>query len=192
VVSKVDGTFLALSASGWPLSPSTATISYVHVGRRVTRHASRRSAGYTIIELVVVITILGVIAAIAGPRFFNTTPFNQRGYADEVASAIRYAQKIAVGSGCSVQLSIDLSGYTAMQQAASGNRCNPASASWTTPVRRLDGALLAGTPPSDANVNTSSTLVFNNRGAVISGATNFIVGGYTLALDAATGFVTVQ
>jgi MSHA pilin protein MshC len=157
-----------------------------------TRFAARVTRGYTIIELVVVITILGVIAAIAGPRFFNTTPFNQRGYADEVASAIRYAQKIAVGSGCSVQLTINPSGYSAMQQAASGNRCDPASASWTTPVQRLDGTLLAGTPPNDANVNTSGTLVFNNRGAVISGATNFVVGGYTLTLDAATGFVTVQ
>jgi MSHA pilin protein MshC len=158
----------------------------------VTNECASRSDGYTVIELVVVITILGVIAAIAGPRFFDTSPFNQRGYADEVASAIRYAQKVAVGSGCSVQLTINLSGYSAMQQAASGNRCNPASGSWTTPVRRIDGTLLAGTPPNDANVNTSATMVFNNRGAVVSGASNLSVGSYTLTLDAATGFVTVQ
>jgi MSHA pilin protein MshC len=151
-----------------------------------------RVSGYTVIELVVVITILGVIAAIAGPRFFNTSPFNQRGYADEVASAIRYAQKVAVGSGCSVQLTINTSGYSAMQQAASGNRCNTASTSWTTPVRRIDGTLLAGAPPSDANVGASATMVFNNRGAVASGASNFTIGSYTLTLDAATGLVTVQ
>jgi len=156
-----------------------------------TRYPSRLH-GYTVIELVVVITILAVIAAISGPRFFNTTPFNQRGYADEIASAIRAAQKVAVGSGCSVQLTINLSGYSAMQQAASGNRCNSASTSWTTPVRRGDGTTLAGTPPNDANVNTSTTMVFNNRGVVTSGASSFTVGIYTLTLDAATGFVTVQ
>jgi MSHA pilin protein MshC len=155
-------------------------------------HGVLRTHGYTIIELVVVITILGVIAAIAGPRFFDTSRFNQRGYVDEVATAIRYAQKIAVGSGCSVQLTINTSGYSAMQQAAAGNRCDPSSSSWTTPVRRIDGTLLAGSPPTDANVNTSATMVFNNRGTVVSGASNFVVGSYTLTLDAATGFVTVQ
>jgi MSHA pilin protein MshC len=150
------------------------------------------ASGYTIIELVVVITILGVITAIAGPRFFDTGRFNQRGYVDEVASAIRYAQKVAVGSGCSVQLTINTSGYSAMQQAAAFNRCDTTSTSWTTPVRRIDGELLTGSPPNDANVNTSATMVFNNRGAVVSGASSFVVGPYTLSLDAATGFVTVQ
>jgi len=148
--------------------------------------------GYTLIELVVVIIILGVIAAISGPKFFGTKTFSERGYADEVASAMRYAQKVAVATGCNVQLTITAAGYSAAQQPASGNTCNSASASWTTPVMRVDGAPLSGTPPSDANVNTSATIVFNNKGAVISGATNLTVGAYTLVLDAASGFVVVQ
>jgi MSHA pilin protein MshC len=171
---------------------STETTTTIPFALRVERRASIAVRGYTIIELVVVITILAVLAAIAGPRFFDTSRFNQRGYADEVASAIRYAQKVAVGSGCSVQLTINTSGYSAMQQAAVDNRCDTASTSWTTPVRRIDGELLAGSPPSDANVNTSATMVFNNRGVVVSGASNLLVGTYTLTLDAATGFVTVQ
>jgi hypothetical protein len=79
-----------------------------------------------------------------------------------------------------------------MQQAASGNRCNAGSASWTTTVIRTDGTPLSGTPPSDANVSGPATLVFDGKGAVISGATNLVVGPYTLALDAASGFVVVQ
>jgi MSHA pilin protein MshC len=55
----------------------------------ITHHSSR-SAGYTIVELVTVIVILGVLGAIAGPRFFGTRVFSERGYADEVASAMRY------------------------------------------------------------------------------------------------------
>jgi MSHA pilin protein MshC len=151
-----------------------------------------RARGYSMIELIVVIVILGVVAAIAGPRFFGTQTFSERGYADEIASAIRYSQKIAVGSGCNVRLSITLAGYSAMQQAASGNGCDASSASWTTPVLRSDGAPLSGSPPSDANVSGAATFVFNNRGAVISGATNLTVGPYTLALDAGSGFVEVQ
>ena len=151
-----------------------------------------RPRGYTVIELVVVIVILGVLAAIAGPRFFGTRVFNERGYADEVASAMRYAQKIAVASGCNVRLSISAAGYSAMQQAPSGNRCDVGSGAWTTPVMRPDGETLSGTPPTDANVSAATTLIFNNKGAVISGATNLSIGAFTLVLDAASGFVEVQ
>jgi MSHA pilin protein MshC len=177
--------------------PSLMTYMDVPNGGRVGTtaihtHHSSLSAGYTVIELVVVIVILGVLAAIAGPRFFDTRVFSERGYADEVASAMRYSQKIAVASGCNVRLSITTSGYNAMQQAPSGNRCNASSSSWTTTVIRPDGELLAGVPPTDANVSGAATLVFDNKGAVISGATNLIVGPYTLALDAASGFVVVQ
>jgi MSHA pilin protein MshC len=174
-------------------------------GSRVTRHASRfrscsslithhpsRSHGYTLIELVVVIVILAVIAGIAGPRFFDTKVFSERGYADEVASAMRYAQKIAVASGCSVRLSITTSGYSAMQQASNGLRCTSTSASWTTVVKRPDGDALAGTPPSDANISGAATLIFDTKGAVSSGATNLTIGAYTLVIDASSGMVVVQ
>jgi MSHA pilin protein MshC len=159
---------------------------------RESRIANRTPRGYTLVELVVVILILGILAAIVGPRFFGTRVFSERGYADEIASAMRYSQKVAVASDCNVRLAVTLAGYSAAQQAASGNRCDASSTSWTTPVRRVDGELLAGTPPSDANVSAVATLVFDGKGAVISGATNLTVGAYTLALDAASGLVEVQ
>jgi MSHA pilin protein MshC len=148
--------------------------------------------GYTLIELVTVITILAVIAAIIGPRFFDTRVFSERGYADEVATAMRYAQKIAVASGCNVRLAVTTTGYSAMQQPSSGNRCDSASSSYTTTVMRVDGTALTGTPPRDANVSGAATLTFDSKGSVISGATNLTVGPYTLVLDATSGFVVVQ
>jgi MSHA pilin protein MshC len=163
-----------------------------YVNHFTSHCALARARGYTLIELVTVMVILGVLAAVVGPRFFDTKVFSERGYADEVASAMRYSQKIAVASGCNVRLSITTLNYSAMQQAASGNACNAGSGSWTTTVLRPDGEPLAGTPPRDANVSGSATLVFDGKGAVISGATNLTVGPYTLVLDAASGFVVVQ
>jgi MSHA pilin protein MshC len=160
------------------------------VARR--RSHTARTRGYTIVELVVVIVILGVIAAIAGPKFFGTRVFSERGYADEVASSLRYAQKIAVASGCNVRFAITLAGYNAMQQAPSGNRCDAASGVWSTAVKRPDGSPLAGTPPSDANVAAAATMTFDAKGAIVSGATNLSVGAYTLTVNAASGFVVVQ
>lgn len=171
----------------WRCKPRLSLLSRSDLSVRVLR-----VHGFTLIELVVVITLISILAAIAGPRFFDTRVFSERGYADEVATAMRYSQKIAVGSGCNVRLTITTAGYNAMQQAASGNRCNAGSASWTTTVIRTDGTPLSGTPPSDANVSGPATLVFDGKGAVISGATNLVVGPYTLALDATSGFVVVQ
>ena len=66
--------------------------------------APRLRAGYTLIELTVVITILGVLSATIAPRFFTQSVFSERGYADELGSALRATQKAAVISGCHARL----------------------------------------------------------------------------------------
>lgn len=48
------------------------------------------------VELVVTLVIIGILAAIAIPRFQDTSAFTQRGFSDEVRAALRYAQKIAI------------------------------------------------------------------------------------------------
>lgn len=52
--------------------------------------------GFTLIELIMVIVLLGVLAVYAAPRIFNSDDFNARGFHDETLSLLRYAQKTAV------------------------------------------------------------------------------------------------
>lgn len=52
--------------------------------------------GFTLIELVMVITIVGIIAFMAVPRMFDRGIFESRGFADEVQATLRFAQKIAI------------------------------------------------------------------------------------------------
>lgn len=63
------------------------------MGRKVD---DRREAGFTMLELVVTIVILGILAAIAIPRFVGRNVFDERGYFDQVRTALRYGQKIAI------------------------------------------------------------------------------------------------
>ena len=83
------------------------------------------SRGYTIVEVVLVIVILAIIGSVAGPRFFDDAAFDERAYYDELVSALRYAQKIAVASGCPVRATVTATSYALSQQASQAGHCDP-------------------------------------------------------------------
>ena len=62
--------------------------------------------GFTLTELVVVIVIMGILAASAAPRFMDVQIFESRAFYEEVLSSLRYAQKMAVGTGCNIRVDI--------------------------------------------------------------------------------------
>lgn len=55
-----------------------------------------RRRGFTLIELIMVIVIVGILAVFVAPRFFDAGVFRSRGFADQVAASLRYAQKVAI------------------------------------------------------------------------------------------------
>ena len=148
------------------------------------------SHGHTLTELITVITILGILSAFAVPRFFDQNVFEERGFYEEVAAALRYGQKIAVGSGCPVQVSIDASGYALAQQVVLANRCDPADVSWAVPVLLPDGYAAAGTTPAGVTLGPVVTYQFDGLGQTDLGADLTVnIGAWSLIVQAQSGYV---
>ncbi len=141
---------------------------------RAPSHAYR---GFTLIELVAVIVIIAILAAVALPRVTAANPLAERGFADEVAANLRQARAIAIATQCDVQFTIDGTGYQAFQRQAAAGHCS-AGGAFNVPV-------LSGIRPNQVAAPPVRQFVFqgNNHGA-IGGAVSITVGGQTINLYA--------
>jgi MSHA pilin protein MshC len=96
---------------------------------RQGKHGQRsRQRGFTLIELIMVVVMLGVLAVFAAPKILNTSDLNARGFRDETLALLRYAQKAAIGQRRMVCVTF-----------------NTSSTSHTA-VLRLENPTLTGTP----------------------------------------------
>ena len=148
------------------------------------------NAGFTLVELITVIVIVGVLGSIALPRFFGQQPFNERGYYEELAAALRYSQKAAVNTGCPVRFVLTAGTYAASQQQPVGGRCDPSDTSWSEPLALSDGTTVAGTAPAGVTAAPPLTIVFDALGATsLAGNQAIAVGPFSLSIQAASGYV---
>jgi MSHA pilin protein MshC len=147
----------------------------------------RHNGGFTLIEVVACIVIMAVLAAIAGPKFFDQQPFAARGYTAEVVAAIRGARQIAVSSQCDVLVTLDPNtGYRVTQRSVFGNPCTGA---FTTPVRLTDGNPLANVPPSGVLLAPATQILFRADGSTAAAVPALTVGAFKITVDSRSGYV---
>ena len=68
------------------------------------KYRSFQGLGFTLVELVIVIVLMGILSFYAVPRFVGFAEFKSAGFYQEVVSATRYAHRLAVGRGDSVAI----------------------------------------------------------------------------------------
>lgn len=52
--------------------------------------------GFTLVELVLVLILVGILSLYALPRFFDRNTFDTRAFSDNARATVRYAQKTAI------------------------------------------------------------------------------------------------
>jgi MSHA pilin protein MshC len=63
----------------------------------VTGHSHAwRSRGFTMVELIVVMVLVGILGAIGAARFFERTGFDADAFTEQTRAMLRYAQKVAI------------------------------------------------------------------------------------------------
>lgn len=155
--------------------------------------AGARSAGFTLVELVVVIAIAAIVASIAGPRFFSNSTFDERRFADELGSALRYGQKVAVATGCPVRVSVAAGSYGLNQQAALAGHCDPADGTYASAVRLPDGQAVAGVVPGGIAMAPAASFRYLPTGQTdLAGDLVIAIGARTVSVNASSGLVVAQ
>lgn len=145
-----------------------------------------RQCGFTLVEVVAVLVIVGVISAVAAPRLFDNAVFVERGFADELAASVRYARRIAVASSCNVRFTVNSAGYSAVQPTV---RCNTAGA-WGVNVQSPDRRILTNAPPAGVALG-AAVIEFSPNGELVNPVAPVSVGAFSVTV-ATTGAVTVQ
>ena len=156
--------------------------------------ACRTFQGFTLVELVTVMTIIGILGAMAGPRFFDTDVFASNGFAADSRATLRYAQKLALASGCSIAVDFTATGYTVSRWIGAGG-CTDRTGTLTT-VMRPGGGMFSTVAPAGVTVSTASFFFDSigrprraTDGAILSAPVTITIAATALSVEPETGLV---
>lgn len=150
--------------------------------------------GFTMVELVMVLVVLGLLAVVVLPRMDSGQAFREMGFRDQVAAALRHAQKTAVSHRrlvCATVAADQLS--LAIASAHPASACGSALAG---PDGRLPsasspsvGIALASAPAGPLYFQPSGTVTNDGAGTTPTDFTLTVTNQAAIAVLGTTGHV---
>lgn len=153
----------------------------------------RRASGFTLVELIVVLIIIGIMAVVVLPRFDLIKGYDEIGYRDKARATLEYARKSAVAQRRNVRVALAGNNLTLTiaSDIPEGAAANTFDRNLVLPApdRLCGGATNQICAPANVTLAGPATLTFTPLGVPS------IAGAYTVTGDApalATYAITVE
>jgi MSHA pilin protein MshC len=116
-----------------------------------------RQNGFSLIELVMVMIVIGILAVMATPRLGNLSSYSLTSAAADLVEAVRYAQQqsMAHSGAANFQVEVTGTGFTVTQNGASITNPLTGAASYTQDAAVWDGISIT---------SATGTIAFDSRG----------------------------
>jgi MSHA pilin protein MshC len=155
----------------------------------------RRPSGFTMIELIMTMVIIGVMAVVALPRLDMLRGFDEAGYRDKVKATLEYARKSAVAQRRNVRVALAGNSLTLTidsdipEGAAAGTY--PRALALPVPDRACGGATNQICAPAGITLAGTATLTFSALGAPNPAGAYTVTGdaAHSITVEAETGYV---
>ena len=148
---------------------------------------NRCRAGFTLIELITVMLLIGIMAVVVLPRFDLLKGFDVIGYRDKVKATLEYARKSAVAMRRQVRVTIAGSSLTVDYQRQTPE--GEGAAGWSQ-LNLPGSSSNQFSAPAGVTLGPDTTLTFDALGRP-SAAGSFTLTGISqpIVVEAETGYV---
>jgi MSHA pilin protein MshC len=147
-------------------------------------------AGFTVPELVAVLIIIGILAAVAVPRFSATTyGFDELKFYEQTLGALRYAQHTAVATQRTVCATFTGGNVLTLSYVPDYNVTTSCSSPANlVPPGGGSGGSYTVTAPSGLTYTSAADFIYDRTGRPSLGQTITMSSGKQIVIEAETGY----